>query len=85
MATDETEGPNKAVVTAVALVAGLIASKALGAVWKVVRGGTPDEEEESPLLETIIFAAASAATMAAVRNLVTYRAEQHAKSRTSES
>ena len=85
MATDENEGPNKAVVTAAALLAGLIASKAFGAVWHMVRGQTPDDEDDNSLLETIIFAAASAATMAAARNLVTYRAEQHAKSRTSES
>lgn len=85
MATDETEGPNKAVVTAAAIVAGLIASKAFVAIWKVVRGRTPDDDDDSPLLETVLFAAASAATVAAARNLVSHRAEQHAKNRTASS
>lgn len=67
------DGANKVVITIAAIVAGIVAQKAVSAGWRLVRGGTPKKDDDSSVLEAVLFAAATAAAVAAARNLAAHR------------
>lgn len=79
MASTTESGGNKLVITAAALAAGLVAQKGLGLAWRLVRGTEPSKDDDSPLVELLIFAAVSAAVAATAKNWVTHQAEQRMK------
>jgi hypothetical protein len=82
MASPDETGGNKMVIAVAAMAAGLVAQKGFELTWRLVRGSDPrSDDEDSPLLEVIVFAAASAAAAAVARNLVTHQAKRRPRDR----
>jgi hypothetical protein len=71
MSDAEDSGPPQIVVTAIALAAGLVAQKVVGAAWRFVRGSDPDAEDGGGTGEAIVLAAVSAAAVAGVKVFAT--------------
>lgn len=70
-------GPPQAVITAVALVAGLVAQRVVSAGWTFIRGSQPGkDDDDSRLPEILVFAAVSAGTAAVARNWISHRANR---------
>lgn len=76
MASSEESGPPKVAVTLAALAAGVVAQKAVRVGWHVVRGNDPDTDDSSALPEILLFAALSAAAVAAARSWAMHRFTQ---------
>lgn len=82
MASADEIGGNKVVMAAAAMAAGLVAQKGFEMAWRLVRGSDPkSDDDDSPLFETLVFAAASAATVALARSWVTHQARQRVRDR----
>lgn len=73
MGASKESGPSQVVVTLAALAAGLVAQKAVSSAWRFVRGSEPGDDD-APLAEILIFAAVSAASVAAAKSWATHRA-----------
>ncbi len=73
---EESAGLPKAVVTIAAIGAGLVAQKLVSVGWRFVRGTDPGSDDDSPLPETLIFAAVNAASVAVAKNWTVQRAKR---------
>jgi hypothetical protein len=79
MSDAEDSGPPQIVVTVIALAAGLVAQKVVGAAWRFVRGSDPDAEDDGGGTgEAIVFAAVSAAAVAGTKVFATRRIKRAA-------
>jgi Protein of unknown function (DUF4235) len=80
MAESSESGTDKLITVAATLIAGAIAQRVVMFGWKAVRGTDPIKEDDSPLGEILIFAAVSAATVAAAKTWAAQKARNRANS-----
>jgi hypothetical protein len=77
MAETAEDTGSKIVVTVTALAAGLLAQQAVKLTWRAVRGQAPTkDDDDTPLVEILLFAAVSAATVSAARTWATHKASR---------
>lgn len=63
--------------TVAAVAAAFVAQRLMTAAWRTVTGTTPDQDDDSPLTEVLVFAALSAATVAVARTWATRKARDY--------
>ena len=80
MAEQAQAGPNKVIIALAAIAAGAATQRAVSVLWRTVRGPEPSDDD-SPLGEALVFAAVSAATVAAAKTWATQRARRRALSK----
>lgn len=77
MGTSEgSAGPPQLIITIASMAAGVVAQKAVSSGWRFVRGGNPGSDDDSPLVEILVYAAVSAATVAVAKNWAVHRAQR---------
>jgi hypothetical protein len=76
MAESSESGTDKILITVAALVAGVVAQRVVMMTWRTVRGTDPTQDEDSSVGEILVFAAVSAAAVAAAKTWAMQKTRQ---------